>query len=113
MLADWLPGDAVGATEAGDTGDEEAVVERRGGAVADGDAAGAPPAGERGGDNAAWAECAVAMCTAGGERSVARRAIGANPAQADRAGSRYRTPGGAEIGSHVAGGRLDGGGGAG
>ena len=38
MLADWLRGDAVGATEAGDTGDEEAVVERRGGAVADGDA---------------------------------------------------------------------------
>ena len=68
MLADWLRGDAVGATEAGDTGDEEAVVERRGGAVADGDAAGAPPAGERGGDNAAWAECAVALAGSGALR---------------------------------------------
>ena len=35
LLADWLPGDAVGATEAGDTGDEEAVMEQRGGAAAD------------------------------------------------------------------------------
>ena len=48
MLADCLRGDAVGATEAAETGDEEALLERRGGAVADGDASGAPPAGEPG-----------------------------------------------------------------